>query len=99
MRKFNAAGPCDPKKHYCLHRTKLIEKGMEKIHDSRFFTIWAPRQAGKTTYFHQLVEEVKKTETEYLPLWISFERYEDNTKEEFYSFHNVLNHLKNAERN
>ena len=30
---------------------------MELVKEERYFTIWAPRQTGKSTYFRQLAEE------------------------------------------
>ncbi len=54
MKKFNTSGPNDPEKHYTIQRTDLIHEGIELIQDERYFTIWAPRQTGKSTYFRQL---------------------------------------------
>jgi hypothetical protein len=51
MRSFNTSGPNILEKHYTLPRLALIEKGKRLVHDDRYFTIWAPRQAGKSTYF------------------------------------------------
>ncbi len=59
-RYFNTSGPNLPDEHYTLKRDKLIEKGIELVKKRRYFTIWAPRQTGKSTYFRMLAEELRK---------------------------------------
>ena len=85
MRFFNTSGPCDPKKHYCIKRETLVNEGINKIDNSRFFTIWAPRQGGKTTYFQFLISKMKCIRDQYFPVWISFERYKEYSLQKFYS--------------
>ena len=50
MRVFNTSGPCDPAKHYTVMREALVAEGQKLIDQGRYFTIFSPRQAGKTTY-------------------------------------------------
>ena len=71
MRYFNTSGPCDPDKHYTVMRKALIAEGQKMVEHGRYFTIFAPRQAGKTTYFQLLMKELQKKE--YTPIWMSFE--------------------------
>ena len=71
MRYFNTSGPCDPEKHYTLRRGALIAKGREMVEQGRYFTIFAPRQAGKTTFFLLLLDELRQAD--YTPIWVSFE--------------------------
>lgn len=59
-RYFNTSGPNIPIKHYTLLREKLVEKGKKMVEDERYFTIWAPRQTGKSTYFRLLAQELEK---------------------------------------
>ncbi len=73
MRKFNTSGPNIPAKHYTIARTDLIKKGIDLIADERYFTIWAPRQTGKSTYFRQLAD--KLNENGYKVAHINFEDY------------------------
>ena len=73
MRKFNTSGPNILEKHYTIQRTDLIKKGIELVIDERYFTIWAPRQTGKSTYFRQLAE--KLTEKGYKVAHINFENF------------------------
>ena len=81
MRKFNTSGPNIPKKHYTIQRTELIKKGIELVEDERYFTIWAPRQTGKSTYFRQLAD--KLTKKGYKVAHINFENYKNLPQSSF----------------
>jgi len=83
MREFNVEGPCDPERHFTVMREALVRKGIEKIEKGKYFTIFAPRQAGKTTYFQLMIHQLEKTA--YLPIWISFEDFANATVEKFYA--------------
>ncbi len=82
MREFNTSGPCNPALHYTVMREALIAEGEEKVRKGRYFTLFAPRQTGKTTYFQLLLSAVKAEK--FTPLWISFEDLKTVTKEVFY---------------
>ncbi len=82
MREFNTSGPCDPTEHYTVMRQALMAEGKEKVRKGRYFTIFAPRQSGKTTYFQLLLAELK-TEG-FMPIWLSFENFKTLTRERFY---------------
>jgi predicted AAA+ superfamily ATPase len=58
-RYFNTSGPNIPDEHYTLTRGKLIQKGLDLAARRRYFTIWAPRQTGKSTYFRMLAKELE----------------------------------------
>jgi len=73
MREFNTSGPNIPEQHYTIERTELISKGLKLIEKERYFTIWAPRQTGKSTYFRQLAKEL--TIKGYKVAHINFEDY------------------------
>jgi AAA-like domain len=76
MRRFNTSGPNILAEHYTLPRLSLIEKGKDLVYRSRYFTIWAPRQTGKSTYFRLLGEALQKEG--YLVCHINFENYLTN---------------------
>jgi hypothetical protein len=95
MREFNTSGPCDPALHYTVMREALIAEGMEKVRKGRYFTLFAPRQTGKTTYFQLLLESVKKEN--FTPIWISFENLKTATRELFYQDLNNQLHQELAE--
>ena len=48
---FNTSGPNIIEEHYTLLRPDLVEEGLKMVQQNRYFTIWAPRQTGKSTYF------------------------------------------------
>ena len=58
MRYFNTSGPNITAQHYTLMRPQLVAKGLDKVHKDRYFTIWAPRQTGKSTYFRLLADQL-----------------------------------------
>ncbi len=60
MRSFNTSGPNIIAEHYTLNRSLLIEKGLDLVQKNRYFTIWAPRQTGKSTYFRLLANAAQK---------------------------------------
>ena len=95
MREFNTSGPCNPALHYTVMREGLIAIGLEKVRKGRYFTLFAPRQTGKTTYFQLLLEAVK--EEGFIPIWISFEKLKTVTEELFYRDLNNQLHKELAE--
>ena len=83
IREFNTSGPCDPKEHYTLVREPLLKIGKDKVRKGRYFTIWAPRQTGKTTYFQLLHGRLRRRKG-YLPIWMTFEGWRGATAGEFF---------------
>jgi AAA-like domain len=74
MRIFNTSGPNILEKHYTLPRLNLIEKGKDMVYNDRYFTIWAPRQTGKSTFFRMLADSLQKEG--YLVCHVNFENYQ-----------------------
>ena len=97
MREFNTSGPCDPALHYTVMREALIIEGKEKVRKGRYFTLFAPRQTGKTTAFQLLLEALK--EEGFTPIWITFENLKTATKDRFYRELNNQLHQELAEHN
>ena len=81
MRYFNTSGPNIPEEHYTLQRKDLIIKGIKLVQNKRYFTIWAPRQTGKSTYFRQLAKELGKIG--YKVAHINFENYRTASLDSF----------------
>jgi hypothetical protein len=59
MRHFHSYGPIDSQEHFCVQRQALITQGVEQLigkpeKGGHYFTIWAPRQTGKTWLMRQL---------------------------------------------
>ena len=81
MRQFNTSGPNIPAEHYTLPRLDWIEKGKELVHLKRYFTIWAPRQTGKSTYFRFLAEVLQQEG--YKVCHVNFESFKEESKVDF----------------
>ncbi len=81
MRYFNTSGPNITEEHYTLPRTELVQIGKKMVYNRRYFTIWAPRQTGKSTYFRFLAEELEKEG--YKVAHVNFENFRDATLEAF----------------
>lgn len=81
-RYFNTSGPNQPAKHYTVLRPGLIQKGISLVHDERYFTIWAPRQTGESTYFRLLAAELEKEG--YRAAHINIENFKSATESELF---------------
>jgi AAA-like domain len=60
MRYFNSSGPNIPSEHYTLMREQLVAQGLGLVRRNGYFTIWAPRQTGKSTYFLLLKTQLEQ---------------------------------------
>ncbi|MCP4112233.1 MAG: hypothetical protein GY749_43040 [Desulfobacteraceae bacterium] len=65
MRCFHSYGPVDCRHHFCVERNSLVQRCFEQMigvpdEGGHFFTIWAPRQAGKTWLMRQVKKEIEK---------------------------------------
>jgi hypothetical protein len=89
MRYFNTSGPNIVADHYTLMRSDIVKEGLDKIHKSRYFTIWAPRQTGKSTYFRLLADSLLAEG--YKVAHVNFENYKEATMKAFLNeFHERL---------
>jgi hypothetical protein len=89
MRYFNTSGPNIIEQHYTLQRLDLIEAGKKMVYENRYFTIWAPRQTGKSTYFQLLATALEQDG--YKVAYINFENYKAGDLSSFlYEFHAQL---------
>jgi hypothetical protein len=64
MRKFHSYGPVNSKHHFCVERNSIVDKCTNQLvgipeEGGHFFTIWAPRQTGKTWTIRQSIERIK----------------------------------------
>jgi len=73
MRYFNTSGPNILEKHYTILRGLLLERGLQLVNDERYFTIWAPRQTGKSTFFALLANQLQNAG--FTVISISVERF------------------------
>jgi energy-coupling factor transporter ATP-binding protein EcfA2 len=82
MRYFNTHGPVNTVEHYVVPRTDLVAEIAAQIEEGKYFTIFAPRQMGKTTLLRDLAVVLRQA-TDMLPIVLNFEAFEGWTVEEF----------------
>ena len=85
MRTFNTSGTNIPARHYTLKRQSIINQGIKLVQEECYFTIWAPRQTGKSTCFRLLATDLEKMG--YQVVHINFENYKTASLDSFlYTF-------------
>ncbi|MDM8560966.1 hypothetical protein [Candidatus Parabeggiatoa sp. HSG14] len=70
MRHFHSYGPVDCEDHFCVKRQKLTNQGVEQLigkpeKGGHYFTLWGPRQTGKTWLLRQIRAEISKQYPDY----------------------------------
>lgn len=82
MRYFNTHGPVNENEHYVVSRKELVTDLVAQISQGKYFTIFAPRQMGKTTLLRSL-RDLLQEQPEFIPVTLSFQRFEDWAVDEF----------------
>ena len=83
-REFCAGGPVPKEGYYVLRDRPEISEIIDQIERARYFVIYAPRQIGKTSLIQEVVQKLSD-DTEYLPLYLTFQNFgRKMTEEEFY---------------
>ena len=64
MRRFSSYGPVDPTENFCVERRDLVERCVDRLvgnpdKGGHYFTIWAPRQTGKTWIMRRSIAEIR----------------------------------------
>ncbi len=64
MKQFHSYGPVNEKYHFAVKRNEMISSCLKNLvgapgEDGHFFTIWAPRQTGKTWLMRQVAKEIE----------------------------------------
>lgn len=64
MRRFHSYGPVNEKRHFAVPRKALVKACFESLvgdseEGGHYFTIWAPRQTGKTWLMRQVKKEIE----------------------------------------
>jgi hypothetical protein len=64
MRRFQSYGPVDCEEHFCAPRTDLVDGCVQRLvgnmeKGGHYFTIWAPRQNGKTWLMRQAIQKIE----------------------------------------
>ena len=65
MRRFHSHGPVDKDIHFSVPRTDIVKQYLDQLigHPEKgghYFTVWAPRQTGKTWLTRQVVQEIEE---------------------------------------
>ena len=93
MRHFTSYGPVEPKANFAVERTELVERcvellvGPDPAKSGYFFTIWGPRQTGKTWIMRRAIEEIRKRYNDQFSVgWLSMEGIlsDEPTDDEFF---------------
>ncbi len=82
MRYFNTHGPVNVQEHYVVPRQELVDQLIAQIEQGSYFTIFAPRQMGKTTLLRNL-EDIVAYKHDYIPIILNFEVYESASVADF----------------
>ncbi|MBC2695768.1 MAG: hypothetical protein HF982_10940 [Desulfobacteraceae bacterium] len=86
-RIFEKSGVVDPKASYYVsieNVTNMDNQDIKTMVDlGRYFSIFAPRQSGKTTFFEDFCHELEK-DTSYVAILLSFQDYKNLNSQRFY---------------
>ncbi len=82
MRYFNTHGPVNAREHFVVPRDELATNIVAQIEQGSSFTIYAPRQMGKTTLLRRLTTMVNETPG-LVAMSLSFEAFEGWTVADF----------------
>jgi hypothetical protein len=95
-RIFEDSGSVNPEQSYYVpleNVTNTKNQDIKTMVDlGRYFSIFAPRQSGKTTVFKRICSELQKYPT-YVAVVLSFEDYSNIDKTEFYLLRTRWNYL------
>jgi len=86
-RMFEDSGTVDPRMSYHVELENVTNTKRQDIKTlvdlGRYFSIFAPRQSGKTTFFESFCHELEK-DTVYVAILLSFQTYKNLDKQRFY---------------
>ena len=87
-RTFEKSGSVNPKASYYVSLENVVNTDKQDIKTmvdcGRYFSIFAPRQSGKTTFLKRFCHELEKDRT-YIAVLLSFEKYSKLSTETFYA--------------
>ena len=82
MRSFETRGPVYPEDNYVVARTDELSDFINRLEKGRYVVLFAPRQTGKTTFFHRALETLAADA--YFPIQIDFQSSNNLEPAEFY---------------
>jgi hypothetical protein len=87
-RTFEKSGSVNPDTSYYVPFENVVNTDHQEIKTmvdrGRYFSIFAPRQSGKTTFLKRFCQELEKNPT-YIAVLLSFEKYSKLSTETFYA--------------
>ena len=84
MRRFGTQGPVNSTDNYVVARREELSDFIARVKQGRYIVLFAPRQTGKTTFFQDALKALAAEGTDYFPIQLNFEEYEDITPTDFY---------------
>jgi hypothetical protein len=87
-RFFEDSGTVNPEEAYYVPLDNVTNRKKQDIKTmvdlGRYFSIFAPRQSGKTTFFKRICDGLHKDRT-YIGIILNFQKYEELNKTQFYA--------------
>lgn len=87
-RTFEKSGSVNPRASYYVSLENVVNTDKQDIKTmidrGRYFSIFAPRQSGKTTFFKRICGELQKDPV-YVTIILSFQDFKDLEKDQFYA--------------
>jgi len=87
-RTFEKSGSVNPQASYYVSLENVVNTDKQDIKTmidrGRYFSIFAPRQSGKTTFFKRICGELQKNPV-YIPIILSFQDLKNLEKDQFYA--------------
>jgi hypothetical protein len=103
IRTFEKSGSVDPKASYYVSLRNVVNTDKQDIKTmidrGRYFSMFAPRQSGKTTFLEEVCSQLHKSPI-YVAVFLCFQDFKNLDKSEFYSsierelYKQLLNRLK-----
>ena len=81
---FETRGPVDATVNYVVSRKAELADFIARVKRGRYIVMFAPRQTGKTTFFHAALATLRAQEPSYFPIALNFEEYEGLPAADFY---------------
>ena len=82
---FETQGPVDAAVNYVVSRKAELADFIARVKRGRYIVMFAPRQTGKTTFFHAALATLRAQEPTYFPIALNFEEYEGLPAADFYA--------------
>ncbi|MCP5108680.1 MAG: hypothetical protein GY950_35165, partial [bacterium] len=105
-RTFEKKGVVSPEASYYVTLENVVNSDNQDIKTmvdhGRYFSIFAPRQSGKTTFLEETREQLHKDPT-YISILLSFQKYQELEKTKFYGlleetlYRQLLNRLREVQ--